>query len=191
MWGKMVSPQSYTLPAELIVRTDAVKGLRHITQSSMPPVDCLTHFSSHSLCPFFGFLAFLIQSYCLAFPRPRRSSLTVLLVCDLALYRKISFVARLRLAFVWYQKMQYSIIIALLLIVAASALFKKKGAAKKPKVANGVPKDAPPGMVTSLKPGGGRDMTWGGRPDPTPELFVEESKDAGGWLKAGWRYNKK
>ena len=30
-----------------------------------------------------------------------------------------------------------------------------------------------------------------GRPDPTPELFVEESKDAGGWLKAGWRYNKK
>ena len=86
--------------------------------------------------------------------------------------------------------MQYSIIVALLLIVSASALFKKVGSAKKPKAQAGVPKNAPPGIETSLKPGNGRDMTWGGRPDPTPELFVAESKDAGGWLKAGWRYNK-
>ena len=92
--------------------------------------------------------------------------------------------------------MQLSIFVALLLILAASALFKKKGAAKKPKLAPaGAPKKAPAGLVTTLMPGGGRDMTWGGRPDPTPELFVDKTNAGAiagqGWIGAGWRYNKK
>ena len=49
----------------------------------------------------------------------------------------------------------------------------------------------------------GKDMTWGGRPDPTPEIVVagaavpfasseytpKESTSLGGFLEAPWRYN--
>ena len=94
--------------------------------------------------------------------------------------------------------MQYSIFVALLLVASASALFKnlKKGkaAAAKSLAPAGSPKNAPEGLVTSLMPGKGRDMTWGGRPDPTPELYVDENQSSAiagqGWLSAGWRYNK-
>jgi hypothetical protein len=34
-----------------------------------------------------------------------------------------------------------------------------------------------------------KDTTWGGRPDPTPEMIVDES--SGGWLSGGWRYGRK
>ena len=92
--------------------------------------------------------------------------------------------------------MQYTVILAFLFLVSTSALFKnlKKGKATKKLAPAGAPKNAPEGMVTSLMPGKGRDMTWGGRPDPTPELYVDESKSGSiagqGWLSAGWRYNK-
>jgi len=49
----------------------------------------------------------------------------------------------------------------------------------------------------------GKDMTWGGRPDPTPEIIVagaavpfasseytpKEGTSLGGFLEAPWRYN--
>ena len=33
-----------------------------------------------------------------------------------------------------------------------------------------------------------KDMRWGGRPDPAPETYVDES---GGFFGSGWRVNKK
>ena len=33
----------------------------------------------------------------------------------------------------------------------------------------------------------GKDMTWGGRPDPAPEAYVEEGSN---WLGAKWRFGK-
>jgi hypothetical protein len=33
-----------------------------------------------------------------------------------------------------------------------------------------------------------KDMTWGGRPDPTPETYIDEKEDF--WSKA-WRVGKK
>ena len=38
------------------------------------------------------------------------------------------------------------------------------------------------------KKGGKPDFTWGGRPDPTPEIYVEEKP---GFFSAGWRFGKK
>lgn len=33
-----------------------------------------------------------------------------------------------------------------------------------------------------------KDMTWGGRPDPTPEIVVDETPS---FLSAAWRYGRK
>jgi hypothetical protein len=39
----------------------------------------------------------------------------------------------------------------------------------------------------------GKDMRWGGRPDPTPELFVDEKakKEGGNFMSQPWRLSKK
>tara|TARA_A100001035_G_C27587228_1_gene410317 strand:+ start:264 stop:530 length:267 start_codon:yes stop_codon:yes gene_type:complete len=58
------------------------------------------------------------------------------------------------------------------------------------------PKPAPTPAATksnkkaaaSATPKKKKDMTWGGRPDPTPEAYVE---DKGGFLGSGWRLSKK
>ena len=34
----------------------------------------------------------------------------------------------------------------------------------------------------------GADMTWGGRPNPTPETTIEEKES---FLNAAWRYNQR
>ena len=41
---------------------------------------------------------------------------------------------------------------------------------------------------TASKKDSKSNMTWGGRPDPTPELYVEEKP---GFFSAGWRFGKK
>jgi hypothetical protein len=35
---------------------------------------------------------------------------------------------------------------------------------------------------------GGKDMRWGGRPDPTPELAIQKEES---FFSADWRFNKK
>jgi hypothetical protein len=48
---------------------------------------------------------------------------------------------------------------------------------------------APAKKGTAAKKGAeAKDMTWGGRPDPTPEAYVDDSNS---WLNAPWRYNRK
>ena len=44
---------------------------------------------------------------------------------------------------------------------------------------------AAPGSSIGKK---GKDYTWGGRPNPTPETRVEEKES---FLSASWRYNQK
>jgi hypothetical protein len=79
---------------------------------------------------------------------------------------------------------------------------KKKTASSAPSFAKAAPtKGAKPAASVSKK--FGKDMTWGGRPDPTPEIIVagasvpfasgsyepKTSDSLGGFLEASWRYN--
>ncbi len=91
--------------------------------------------------------------------------------------------------------MQYTIFVLLAVLYTATsmsnAFLKGAGRTKAPSSPKAVaPKAAAPTAPTST-PKRKKDMTWGGRPDPTPELYVDETKDAGNWLNAGWRYNKR
>mmetsp|Transcript_7544 Transcript_7544/g.7614 ORF Transcript_7544/g.7614 Transcript_7544/m.7614 type:complete len:131 (-) Transcript_7544:45-437(-) len=44
--------------------------------------------------------------------------------------------------------------------------------------------------VAPTKMKGGKNMTWGGRPDATPELFIPEP-EVQTFMNADWRFNKK
>lgn len=93
--------------------------------------------------------------------------------------------------------MQYTVfvLIAVLSVAAAMSNAFLKGAGgkvKAPAAPKAAASSAPAAAGAPKSPKRGKkDMTWGGRPDPTPELFIDDSKDAGNWLSAGWRYNKK
>ena len=91
--------------------------------------------------------------------------------------------------------MQYTILILIAVLSVAAAMSNaflkglggKTKSAAPPKAAAAATSAPAAAAPKKFK----KDMTWGGRPDPTPELFVDEAVDAGNWLNAGWRYNKK
>ena len=90
--------------------------------------------------------------------------------------------------------MQYTILILIAVLSVAAAMSNaflkglgKMKSAAAPKAADAATSAPAAAAPKKFK----KDMTWGGRPDPTPELFVDETVDAGNWLNAGWRYNKK
>ena len=89
--------------------------------------------------------------------------------------------------------MQYSIFVLIAVLSVASAMSNAflKGLGGKVKMPSAPAAAASTPAAAPAKKGAKKDMRWGGRPDPTPELYVDESKDAGDWLNAGWRYNKK
>jgi len=69
----------------------------------------------------------------------------------------------------------------------SSSLFMKKFVAKVPSKKAAAPAAA--SKSAASKPSakrGALDFTWGGRPNPTPETFVEEVN----FFNAPWRYNK-
>ena len=101
-----------------------------------------------------------------------------------------------------YSKMQYTVLVlvAMLSITAAmSNAFMKGlgGKAKAPSTPKAAAAPAARASPARASPAAAapktkkKDMTWGGRPDPTPELYVDEGSASGGWLNAGWRYNRK
>ena len=74
------------------------------------------------------------------------------------------------------------LIIALVIITLVSAL-RRPGNPSAKKVAASAPAIKPaPALVKK-----GVDFTWGGRPDPTPETRVDNSKS---WLFANWRLGR-
>ena len=67
---------------------------------------------------------------------------------------------------------------------AAPMLKKAAPAAKAAAPAVAGKKSAAPAKMGKK----GADMTWGGRPNPTPETTIEEKES---FLNAAWRYNQR
>ncbi len=93
--------------------------------------------------------------------------------------------------------MQFTVVFLLLSLTMALALFGGKKAASKPKIGKvaktpkgkAVPEVAAPPKGEKFQgfliqdPRKVKGFQWGGRPDPTPELYVDE-KPAPNWLSA-------
>lgn len=71
------------------------------------------------------------------------------------------------------------VLLLVVLATVASLNFNFGGKKAAPKTLKPAAKAAP---AASKKP----DMTWGGRPDPTPELFIDEGRVA---ILPGWKFN--
>lgn len=72
-----------------------------------------------------------------------------------------------------------------LMATTPNSKFIKKPSA--PAASKAAPKAAPKAGAAKVAGKPKKDMTWGGRPDPTPEIIVV----AGTGLNAPWRLNQK
>ena len=76
------------------------------------------------------------------------------------------------------------LVVVLLIIGLAAALRRPMNPSAKNKVASAPPK----GKASVAQPAKAKkDMTWGGRPNPTPETRVDNSKS---FLFADWRLGR-
>lgn len=77
------------------------------------------------------------------------------------------------------------VLLIVLISVVASLNFNFGGKKSAPKTLGNAAAASKPAAKTAPAPKK-NDMTWGGRPDPTPELYVDEKATA---ILPGWKFN--